>query len=215
MKVEQGDANAQASAGNAEDVSKGVGRPQIGVSRAAQKAWANYRRSPKGQKQLNSLPADQVEDFRLTWLVDKEKAMNEVKQSAKTTITEADSEKGGWRTGPQIASLEGRQVEDIAELLAGLAKRPSRFSHLKKNDDYAEYWYEFADTKKKERKKESAMQATSTSYLGLNVETMADLAQDLGSEVVVAEGQPPSKKHKANSKLGLPAPSPKKGAEKG
>ena len=104
-------------------------------------------------------------------------------------------------------------MEEIAELLAGLAKRPSRFSHLKKNDDYAEYWYEFADTKKKERKKESAMQATSTSYLGLNVETMTDLAQDLGSEVVVAEGQPPSKKHKANSKLGLPAPSPKKGAD--
>ena len=91
IKAEQGDANAQASVGNAEGASKVVGRPQIGVSRAAQKAWANYRRSPKGQKQLNSLPADQVEDFRLTWLVDKEKAMNEVKQSAKTTITEADS----------------------------------------------------------------------------------------------------------------------------
>ena len=202
IKAEQGDANAQESVGNAEGVNKGVGRPQIGVSRAAQMAWANYKRSPKGQQHLKSLPWP-------GWLI---RTRQWVRWS---NPPKPPSQKLTMRreAGEQALKLQAslRRVEEIAELLAGLAKRPSKFSHLRKNEDYVEYWYEFADTKKKERKKESVMQATSASYLSLNVETMTDLAQDLGSEVVVADRQPPSKKHKANSKIGLPAPSPKRG----
>ena len=104
-----------------------LGRPSSGVSRAAQSAWQHFKRSKKGKTALKDMDAEEVNDFRRSWLLRKADSTNKVEEVSQEKLSQQLAVKTGWYTKDQIAVFENKSLDQVEELIGGLPTQPISF----------------------------------------------------------------------------------------
>ena len=184
------------------------GRPVVhGATRAVQQAYQTWKRTKAGQAALKDKTAAEAADFRSKWILDRAQASNTVNESTSEMYMQAEEKRSGWKTAGQIAVLEGleNQPQQLECLLKGLACQPSRWTHLKANADFNEYYYIYGDEEKKKKEKANTLSAHSILVAQDDkVNLMDELHSDMMPNVSQGEFQQPKRQKKMGKSAGTP-----------
>ena len=149
----QQQSSAAATSGSASSAAAAGGRPVIhGATRAVQQAYQTWKKTKARQAALKDKTAAEAADFRSKWILDRAQASNTINEATSEMYMQAEEKRSGWKTAGQIAQLEGleSQPQQLECLLKGLACQPSRWTHLRANADFNEYYYIYGDEERKE-----------------------------------------------------------------
>ena len=184
------------------------GRPVVhGATRAVQQAYQTWKRTKARQAALKDKTAAEAADFRSKWILDRAQASNTVNEATSEMYMQAEEKRSGWKTAGQIAVLEGleNQPQQLECLLKGLACQPSRWTHLKANADFNEYYYIYGDEEKKKKEKSNTLSAHSILVAQDDeVSLMDELHSDMMPNVSQAEFQQPKRQKKMGKSAGTP-----------
>ena len=151
------------------------------------------------------MSAQELSDYRSQWLVNKDMSYNQVVETSKQSVKKKVMGSGAWLTSAEISKIVNRPVAELADLLKGLKKQPSHFSHLRADRSWDEYWYIHGEKVATSKENESSM-AASAQVEPENTDMLAAIHDDLGvgghdwNDLLPAHGQSPKPKGKAKAK---------------